>query len=345
MPDYPIGDIPRDIVGVFAGYFANGRGPTHSNIASAVLSAGVLESELVYSNKEDRIRGAFRSARGDESFALVEELLDLLRNDDAFGRMPSSVAWAKRARAAFRRAGWSIDEDGYAEWHTAGLTANDPEGLLPFVRPRGVIAAETVRIAEAARSARARETVAERTLGRQAPPPGIAVPPRRYSAGDAIPNGLTRADKMKPKIFLVHGHDEASRNAVESFVHRTTGITPTVLMLEASGGLTVIEKFEKHADTSAYAIVLMTADDVGQANAEAEAKALPKARARQNVVFEFGYFVGYLTRSHVAALVAPGVEHPSDLSGVVYIPFMASSSDWKEVLRREMRNADIPILD
>lgn len=320
MSGYPSAAFPPDPIGVLASYFADGQGPTHTRIASAVLAAGIPDGGEGYSNKEERVRAAFAAAKGEQSYRLAEELLSLLRNDDAFGMWPAKHAWAKRARAAFSRLGWSIDSDGYPDWK------QDSSGALPpEQRARKLASQDFPKSPLAALAA-------------------SAIPPRPSDPGEVrgTPEVAT-PPTTPPNIFLVHGHDETARNEVESFVTRATGIIPTVLMLEASSGLTVIEKFEKFADKSGYAIVLMTADDVGQARADAEWDVPPKQRARQNVVFEFGYFVGYLRRSHVAALVAPGVERPSDIAGVVYIEFVAGSSEWKEILRREMREAGIPI--
>ncbi|MFE4948669.1 TIR domain-containing protein [Leifsonia sp. NPDC056665] len=147
-----------------------------------------------------------------------------------------------------------------------------------------------------------------------------------------------RGTGFQKDIFLVHGHDDASRNEVENFITRSTGVVPTVLMLEASRGRTIIEKFEKYAEHSAFAVVLMTADDYGAAIDRPSAP-----RARQNVVFEFGYFVAALTRSNVVALVAAGVEKPSDLAGLVYVDF-GKATNWKSELRQEMQAAGIPLL-
>lgn len=138
-------------------------------------------------------------------------------------------------------------------------------------------------------------------------------------------------------IFLVHGRDDAARNEVDLFVRDATGLTPTVLANEASAGLTVIEKFEKHAAEAAYAIVLMTADDAGSLVGDDA-----QARARQNVIFELGYFFGKLGRGRVAVLTVPGVEHPSDTAGLIYIPY-GSDNSWREELRKELKNAKLPM--
>lgn len=45
---------------------------------------------------------------------------------------------------------------------------------------------------------------------------------------------------------------------------------------------------------------------------------LTSPRARQNVIFEWGYFVGRLGREHVFALKKGDVELPSDIQGWVW---------------------------
>jgi predicted nucleotide-binding protein len=59
---------------------------------------------------------------------------------------------------------------------------------------------------------------------------------------------------------------------------------------------------------------LLTADDLGRAKEESN----EHARARQNVIFEMGYFMGKLGRERVFVLLDDGVEKPSDIDGIVY---------------------------
>jgi len=44
----------------------------------------------------------------------------------------------------------------------------------------------------------------------------------------------------------------------------------------------------------------------------------------------------------VAVLLEPGVEQPSDIGGLVYIPIDAAGA-WKYTLGRELANAGIPV--
>jgi len=70
-----------------------------------------------------------------------------------------------------------------------------------------------------------------------------------------------------------------------------------------------------------YALILLTPDDVGLEIAELEKPEEERKyqpRARQNVIFELGYFVGKLGRANVFYVYKEGVEIPSDLRGLIY---------------------------
>nr|WP_197535372.1 nucleotide-binding protein [Bradyrhizobium sp. ORS 278] len=136
------------------------------------------------------------------------------------------------------------------------------------------------------------------------------------------------------KIFLVHGRDEAARNEVALFL-RNLGLAPIVLHLQPNGGRHLLTKFREESDGANFAVVLMTPDDVGGI-----AGADVQPRARQNVVFELGFFIGKLGPAHVAALLKSGVEKPSDFDGIAYISYGQGTS-WKTELAREMLHAKI----
>lgn len=121
------------------------------------------------------------------------------------------------------------------------------------------------------------------------------------------------------KVFIVHGHDERMKEQLEIFL-REVGLESVVLHRQADEGQTVIEKFERHSDVG-YAFILLTPDDIGYPVAE-EAKSdeqrAKEKRARQNVIFEFGYFVAKLSRRRVCCLYKRGVALPTDISGIIY---------------------------
>lgn len=139
------------------------------------------------------------------------------------------------------------------------------------------------------------------------------------------------------KVFIVHGHDEAARETTARFVEKL-GLVAVILHEHPSKGRTIIEKFEDYADVS-FAIVLLTPDDIG-APSENPQNLLP--RARQNVIFELGYFIGALGRDRVVALYKKDVKIPSDYQGVVFIPFDEAGS-WKLALAKELKTAGMNI--
>ncbi len=114
------------------------------------------------------------------------------------------------------------------------------------------------------------------------------------------------------KIFIVHGHDGEIKEAVARLLEKQ-GIIPIILNEQVNQGQTIIEKFEKYANVGA-AIALFTNDDVGYAKNTNDRR----PRARQNVVFEAGYFMGKFGRDRVILIAEKEIEIPSDLSGVVY---------------------------
>ena len=91
-------------------------------------------------------------------------------------------------------------------------------------------------------------------------------------------------------IFIVHGHDGATKTTVARFLQKLVGREPIILHEQADRGRTIIEKFEHHAASTACAVVLLTADDEGGIRGADDR--LP--RARQNVVFELGFFLASL---------------------------------------------------
>lgn len=150
---------------------------------------------------------------------------------------------------------------------------------------------------------------------------------------------------MKPKIFVVYGHDIEALKEVELFLHRIE-CSPIILQNEPSGGLTIIEKIEQYTKDPEFAIVLYTACDEGRlkeevAIKEGKNKTELKSRARQNVVFEHGFLISKLSRKRVVALVEKDVETPGDVDGVVYVSM--SDDDWRQQIMKELQNAGVNI--
>jgi predicted nucleotide-binding protein len=186
-----------------------------------------------------------------------------------------------------------------------------------------------------------------------------------------------RLSRPSRQVFIVHGKDQ---EAVEELklILQGFGLNPIILHEQASGSRTIIEKLERYSKVG-YAFVLLTPDDAGYCQYEKRiltedygikmtltlqrlrtfAKKeydgivgdamktfldILRGRARQNVVFEFGYFVGLLGRDRVCCLYKGDVELPSDMDGIVYVPFRKSVSEAKPKIVKELKAAKIPLL-
>lgn len=147
-----------------------------------------------------------------------------------------------------------------------------------------------------------------------------------------------RVDVRGHRIFLVHGHDERVLHEVARFLERLQQDV-VILREEPNEGRTIIEKFEAYSDVG-YAVVLLTADDIGGVASDGPVKQLP--RARQNVILELGYFLGRLGRNRVCALYQEGVDIPSDYSGVLYVPLDAGGG-WRLRFAKELKAANLTV--
>lgn len=138
------------------------------------------------------------------------------------------------------------------------------------------------------------------------------------------------------KVFVVHGHDTGARESVARFLE-SIDLEPVILLEQPNSGQTIIEKFEAHAATVSFAVILLTPDDIGGVAGSGQAE-----RARQNVIYELGYFTGKLGRGRACLLRKGGVDMPSDLAGVVYTD-LDTADGWKLRLVKELKAAGFNI--
>jgi predicted nucleotide-binding protein len=161
---------------------------------------------------------------------------------------------------------------------------------------------------------------------------------RAYEVAEFQKLEKSKAVAESKKIFVVHGHNHEKLDTVARFLTKL-GLAPVILHEQTNQGRTIIEKFVAHASEAHCAIILLTADDVGGVK-DTKLEGLNR-RARQNVIFEFGYFAGMLGRGHAFALVEQGVELPSDLNSLVYIPL--DDGLWRMRLVKEMKSMGLEV--
>jgi predicted nucleotide-binding protein len=150
--------------------------------------------------------------------------------------------------------------------------------------------------------------------------------------------GLIKAVRQAivPKVFVSHGHDDNATAAVQKFID-DGGARAIVLREQLTPGQSILAAFEEHANVQ-FSIILVTPDDEGAKKGE---KLRP--RARQNVIFELGFFLAKLGRDKVVALYKEEkepIEWPSNYEGVLY---RKMEGDWKIQLAKDLKKAGIAL--
>lgn len=164
-------------------------------------------------------------------------------------------------------------------------------------------------------------------------------------------------------IFIVHGRDHEPMKELKAILI-DLGYNPIVLHEQAGGGsLTLVEKLERYAKEVRYVFVILTPEDIGGHKDEMRAKLdldVPllntppilvslsytdnvlkafESRARQNVIFEMGYFFALLGRRNVCCLLKGQMENPTDIDGVEYGHFNTSINEVKGKIIKELKEA------
>lgn len=200
--------------------------------------------------------------------------------------------------------------------------------LLPHITPLQAYAAHSASATAALQSVLRRASLYLKARGEEEHASSIA---HEVPAAKA-----TDTPKSKPKVFLVHGRDLGAMNEVARFLEKI-GIDVVVLREAANAGRPIFNKFHDEAADIKFAVALMTPDDIGRHKGDKK----PQPRARQNVIFELGFFIGKLGAGKVCALIDDSVERPSDYAGVAFIEF-GQQYNWRWELARELRAAGVP---
>ena len=183
---------------------------------------------------------------------------------------------------------------------------------------------------------------------------------------------------LSKNIFIVHGRDHKPLKELKVML-KGFGLNPIVLHEKASGSRTIVEKLEKYSEVG-YTFVILTPDDIAisrtltpdvtflQGHPDIYEQAIQvdewgtkvelywdkgymnkypssvfRTRSRQNVVLEFGYFIGLLGRDRVCCLYKGDVELPSDMHGIVYIPFKNAVNEVQGKITKELKEVGYKI--
>jgi predicted nucleotide-binding protein len=134
------------------------------------------------------------------------------------------------------------------------------------------------------------------------------------------------------KVFVVHGHDEEMKKAVQLLLTRAR-LDDVVLHECPDRGRTIIDKLVEEGREAGYVVALLTPDDL---------LADGTLRARQNVILEIGYFIGLLGKERVRLLKRGSVEIPSDLRGILFEEY-DDAGNWRLKLLKEIKAVGIEV--
>lgn len=173
----------------------------------------------------------------------------------------------------------------------------------------------------------------------------------------------TKPIGKKEKVFIVHGRDEKQALRLQKYLRRKLKVDAVMFDDLPEKGRTIIEQLEYIRDNVGYAFVIVTPDDVGCLTEDIEELGemlaglksvkgqtvgkifgMLHTRARQNVVFELGLFMGALGRKKVCCLLKQDTEErPSDIDGILYKLFNKSVSEIFHEIPEELTEAGYEI--
>ena len=136
------------------------------------------------------------------------------------------------------------------------------------------------------------------------------------------------------EVFIVHGHHEAATSQLKNLLS-SLGLQPIILSEQTHRGRTIMEELERYSTTCSFAFVLMTPDDAASGNAE------KLRRARQNVIFELGWFMARLGRENVLLLSHGKIELPSDIGGILYLPFTTDVNEVAAEISKQLHDVGL----
>ncbi len=171
----------------------------------------------------------------------------------------------------------------------------------------------------------------------QAPP---RAPERTQQAAGAVSGEHAGTPGPTPaaarQVLLAHGRNERWMEAVAQLLEHAGPHEVTVLNEPSGGRGALSEQFGEPG--SRYAIVLLTADDIGAPRVESETEPYYSPRAHQAVVFEMGFLVAALAPGSVCVLYEEGVQLPCDLQDIAYVR-LDMAGTWQPKLLLQLRKA------
>jgi predicted nucleotide-binding protein len=142
---------------------------------------------------------------------------------------------------------------------------------------------------------------------------------------------------VKKKVCIVHGRDETARENVARLLSKLD-LEAIILHDRTGEDRPVMEKLQA-ASPIDFTIFIMTPEDVKQESGNGTDGTNGK---RQNVLIDFGYFLGTLGKDRVYILSSGPLSVAFDYYGVAQVP-MDNSALWELLLARDMKRAGLAV--
>jgi len=260
------------------------------------------------------------------------DLLNVLQGELAFGDGSARTAAEAPITAASPNAGeLNAGEHGLAGENEHGnVNAGDPPGSAGHVS----LVDEIIETQPSAQQ----EPGAE--LLTRAPPLGAELTQQNE---DTAPAERPAAHAPAParaggEVLLAHGRDERWKQAVEHLLDQAGEHEIRIVNRRSQERARFAEELAEGGPGSRYAVVLLTADDIGGPRLESDAEPYFSTRAHQEVIFEMGFLVAALTPGRVCVLYEDGVELPCDLEGISHVRLDLAGT-WQPKLLLHLRRA------
>lgn len=136
--------------------------------------------------------------------------------------------------------------------------------------------------------------------------------------------------KPLPKcVFISHGRSK-DWLSIQQYLEKDVNLSTLELAQEPSQGKAVIQKLDDSSNKCSYAVIIMSGDDEMMDGT---------FRARENVIHEIGFFQGKYGLNGVCILHEEGTNIPSNVSGIVYVPYPKGTIEASfGTLRREIES-------
>jgi predicted nucleotide-binding protein len=182
-----------------------------------------------------------------------------------------------------------------------------------------------------------KEIVSNEKLQREEPSKEVSDKIRLLKEESPSTPVLNQSQSLRSNSLLIYGRDEVAKESLSKFIERL-GLRALIFHEQPEGGASIVEKFGQFSNID-FAVLLFTTGDI----ASPQDKTMEgQARVSQNIIFEFGYFVGKLGQKRVCVLYKEGAEIPLNCQGIVYIP-IDSRGAWRLLIAKEIKEAGIEI--